>query len=569
MRWQVSAVIFLVTASAVTSESDPKVCFSSGCVLGTTSLGYHRPYEAFLGIPYARPPIAGSRFRNPEPTEGWTGTKDCTKPANICPQLDTFTGTGDILGDEDCLYLNVYRPLLTNPQSQRLPVIAYIHGGGFLTGSAHPDFYGADYFMDNGTVILVTIQYRLGALGYLCSGDSASMGNFGLKDQVMALKWIQDNIMKFGGNPRLVTVMGESAGAVSAQVLMTNPQTRYFFRRAILLSGSMVSDSSIDQSPIKQFRNYAATIGLPNSATRSTQDLTEDMRKVDVKKVLNASSEIFTKEQYSVPYKFCIEGRWPGALIQEDPREVWKKGTYRHRSWMMGVVANEGTIGIELINNETVLKGFNENLDENLANVLEVDVKRIPAVREFYLGNSEQVDETNKIGFLKMLNDKLFYYPFYESVRQYIPYGSNKGTPVYLTKFNYQGSQSYTRKIFGLPKDHEFGVGHADDLNFLFTAPALFPERFPKDSLDAKMVKKYVETFVEFATTGKPLNGAGVRKCNRANFDPFCDYQEFRRKTLEVKLPTDIIEQLEDVEVVVTNSFDTEMITFWKSLLAK
>lgn len=168
-----------------------------------------------------------------------------------------------------------------------------------------------------------------------------------------------------------------------------------------------------------------------------------------------------------------------------------------------------------------------------------------------------------------MLNDKVFYYPFYESVRQYIQYGSNKGTPVYLTKFNYQRSQSYTRKILELPKDHEFGVGHSDDLNFLFTAPALFPQRFPKDSLDAKMVKKYIETFIEFATTGKPLNSAGVRKCNRANFDPFCDYQEFRKKTFEVKLPTDIIEQLEDVEVVVTNSFDTEMITFWKSLLAK
>lgn len=172
----------------------------------------------------------------------------------------------------------------------------------------------------------------------------------------------------------------------------------------------MISVSSISQNPIKQFRNYAAAMGLPNSATRSTQDLTEDMRKVDVMKVLNASSEIFLKEQHSVPYKFCIEGRWPGALIQEDPQEVWKKGTYRHRSWMMGVVANEGTIGIELIKNETLLKEFNENLEENLANLLEVDVKRIPAVREFYLGNSEQVDETNKISFLKVRISLFFTY---------------------------------------------------------------------------------------------------------------------------------------------------------------
>ncbi|XP_055688765.1 juvenile hormone esterase-like [Lutzomyia longipalpis] len=568
MKWQVCVVIFIsLVVFGVFAEGEPKVCFNAGCVRGTTSLGYERPYEAFLGIPYARPPIEGQRFRNPEPNEGWTNVRDCTKPANICPQRDLLGGTGGFIGNEDCLYLNVYRPLLTNPQTQRLPVIAFIHGGAFLFGSAHPDFYGPDYFMDNGTVILVTIQYRLGALGFLCSGDSASQGNFGLKDQVLALKWIQDNIMKFGGNPRLVTVMGQSAGAVSAQVLMTNSQTRYFFRRAIFLSGSMISDWSVTDNPVKLFRDIASAVELSNPTTRSTQDLTEEMRTLDVKEILAASSKIQTKDR-RVMYKMCLEGRWPGALIQEDPREMWKKGLYRHRSWLMGVVGNEGTIGINIVNNETILEKFNEDLDKNIADFLEISEDQVPSVRSFYLGGSDTINESNKMNFLKMINDRLFYYPFYESVRQYIQYGSNKGTPVFLTKFNYRGSQSYTSKIYQLPSNHEFGVGHSDDLDFLFPSAALFPERIPKDSLDAKVAKKYVNTLIEFAVTGRPLNGANVRKCNRANFDPFCDYQEFRKKSLEVKLPTEIIEQHADLEVIVTNSFDIEMVSFWKALLS-
>ncbi|XP_059612674.1 juvenile hormone esterase-like [Phlebotomus argentipes] len=567
MRWQ-SAVVFLATLAVVASENDPKVCFSSGCVLGKTSLGFHRPYEAFLGIPYARPPVEGQRFRNPEPIESWTGVKDCTKGANMCPQKNYFGDTDDVIGDEDCLYLNVYRPLSTNPTSQRLPVIAYIHGGGFVSGTAHPDLHGADYFMDNGTVILVTVQYRLGALGFLCSGDSASQGNFGLKDQVLALKWIQDNIMKFGGNPRMVTLMGQSIGSISAQVLMTNPQTRYFFKRAILLSGSMLTKWTIWDNPVKNFRAHAEAMELSNFATRSTQDIIDEMRKLDVKKVVRATNVVYEND-YSTPYRFCLEGRWSGALIQEDPREVWKKGTYRHRPFMMGVVANEGTLGLDFITNATVLEEFNENLDKNLADFLDIDENLVPSVRDFYMKSSASIDKTDLMGFLKMLSDKLFFYPVYESVRQYIQYGSNKGTPVFLTKFNFRGSQSFTSILYDLPVDHEFGVGHSDDLVYLFTSPALFPEGFAKDSLDAKMVEKYVNTFVEFATVGRPLNAGAVRKCNRMNFDPFCDYQEFRRKTVEVKLPTDVKEQLEDVQVIVTNSFDTEMITFWKNLLAK
>lgn len=136
----------------------------------------------------------------------------CHSPKSACPQKDL--STKKIIGSEDCLYLNVYRPELVTPE-KRLPVLVFIHGGSFKGGSADPELYGPDYFMDTQKVIVVTIQYRLGVLGFLAADHLSCKGNFGLKDQNMALHWVYSNIRKFGGDPRQVTLMGQSAGAAS------------------------------------------------------------------------------------------------------------------------------------------------------------------------------------------------------------------------------------------------------------------------------------------------------------------------------------------------------------------
>uniref|UniRef100_A0A240SXX7 Carboxylic ester hydrolase n=1 Tax=Lutzomyia longipalpis TaxID=7200 RepID=A0A240SXX7_LUTLO len=206
-------------------QSQPKVCTDEvGCFQGKYERGLEKPYEAFYGIPYAESPVGKLRFEDPLPHSGWYGYWDASYPRSDCLQRNVYIASQPVVGSEDCLYLNVYRPLLRT--SEKLPVIVYIHGGGWFTFSSNPRQYGPEYFMDNGQVILVTLNYRLGILGFLCSGDEAVRGNFGLKDQQMALKWVASNIEAFGGNPDSITLVGQSAGAASTHFHMMNPESQ-------------------------------------------------------------------------------------------------------------------------------------------------------------------------------------------------------------------------------------------------------------------------------------------------------------------------------------------------------
>lgn len=176
------------------------------------STGILQPnYFAFRGIPYAEPPVGALRWRNPVPHRGWTGVRDASQHGEHCPHNGWF-GL-DIGGVEDCLFLNVNTPALTGSR----PVMVWIHGGSFSSGSGDSWVYGPDFFV-NENVVLVTINYRLGILGFLGTADGASQGNYGLKDMVEALRWVRTNIASFGGNPNQVTIFGESAGSVAVSI---------------------------------------------------------------------------------------------------------------------------------------------------------------------------------------------------------------------------------------------------------------------------------------------------------------------------------------------------------------
>lgn len=173
------------------------------------STGVLQPnYFAFKGIPYAEPPVGALRFRNPVPHRGWSGVRDAENHREHCPSSGWFGQ--DVGGVEDCLFLNVYTPSLTGNRA----VMVWIHGGSFTGGSGDSFIYGPEFFVNDG-VVLVTLNYRLGALGFLGTGDGAAQGNYGMKDMVEALRWVRQNIAAFGGNPNAVTVFGESAGGVA------------------------------------------------------------------------------------------------------------------------------------------------------------------------------------------------------------------------------------------------------------------------------------------------------------------------------------------------------------------
>ncbi|XP_049947924.1 esterase SG1-like [Schistocerca serialis cubense] len=178
------------------------------------------PVYTFKGIPYAEPPVGSLRFQPPVPVSSWTEEKDALITPNRCIQMD---GWGNIKGDEDCLYLNVFSPELPSDTSVPRPVLVLIHVGCFRTGYAQQR--SLDYYIDHG-IVVVTIQYRLGALGFMSTGDSLLPGNLGMKDQVLALKWIKQNIKAFGGNPDEVTIAGQSSGGSAVHYHLLSPLSK-------------------------------------------------------------------------------------------------------------------------------------------------------------------------------------------------------------------------------------------------------------------------------------------------------------------------------------------------------
>ncbi|XP_047112051.1 juvenile hormone esterase-like [Schistocerca piceifrons] len=202
---------------AACAGDDVLVTVQQGTLRGTTATSvYNTSYTAFLGIPYAKPPVGDLRFQPPQPATGWEGVRDATQYGSDCVQ-----NTGE--GSEDCLYLNVYVPGVPQ-EGSGLPVLFYVHGGGFIKGSGSDQKFGPDFLVSYG-VILVTINYRLGPLGFLSTGDDVVPGNVGLKDQLLGLSWVQSNIERFGGDPQRVTLDGRSAGGVAVSLHLMSPQT--------------------------------------------------------------------------------------------------------------------------------------------------------------------------------------------------------------------------------------------------------------------------------------------------------------------------------------------------------
>jgi para-nitrobenzyl esterase len=225
-----------------TSSADPVVRTSSGAVHGVTQAST----QAFYGIPYAKPPLGELRWKAPQPAPRWHGVRAATAPSAACYQppareFGPYTAEFLIPGpvSEDCLYLNVWKPASAGA---RLPVLFFIHGGAFSSGSASVPIYDGAALAAQGAIV-VSINYRLGVLGFLAHPEltaegHGSSGNYGVLDMVAALRWVRDNIARFGGDPKRVTIAGQSAGAAAVNDLLLSPLAKGLFQRAIAQSGS-------------------------------------------------------------------------------------------------------------------------------------------------------------------------------------------------------------------------------------------------------------------------------------------------------------------------------------------
>ncbi|WP_324192595.1 carboxylesterase/lipase family protein [Nocardia transvalensis] len=225
----------LTACTAVVDDDRAEVRVDTGVLEGDRTADY----RLFQGIPYAAPPVGELRWRAPEPAASWSGTRNAHAPGPRCMQFDKGPGSR-IIGGEDCLYLNVTAPNGAAPKRPK-PVMVELHGGGFHSGSG--DEMNARRLAVRGDVVVVTVNYRLGALGYFGYPGLPESGSFAAQDQVAALRWVRRNISAFGGDPGNVTLFGQSAGAYSTCALLTSPAAEGLFHRAIVQSGSCMMSS--------------------------------------------------------------------------------------------------------------------------------------------------------------------------------------------------------------------------------------------------------------------------------------------------------------------------------------
>ncbi len=221
-------------------------------------------HRLFAGIPYAAPPVGPLRFRPPAPARDWTGIRDASKPGPQCIQDPGADPEFGKQSDEDCLSLNVWTPAMTG--SPR-PVMVWIHGGSFTGGSGK--IYDAKWLVSRGDIIVVTINYRLGTLGFLAHpalGPPGDVGNYGLQDQQAALRWVRDNIANFGGDPERVTVAGESAGGMSVCDHLVAPGSKGLFRAAIIQSAPCGAQADLPTAEQRSV-DYAAKVGCGDPKT--------------------------------------------------------------------------------------------------------------------------------------------------------------------------------------------------------------------------------------------------------------------------------------------------------------
>lgn len=292
----------------------------------------------FLGVPYARPPVGALRFHPPEPPEAWSGARDATRPGPAALQntdpLDRIWGEVLAPGDEDCLTLNVWTP---SADGARRPVMVGIHGGAFVIGSGRWPWYDGRAFARRGDVVLVTFNYRLGALGFLDlsevgGAEHAASGNHGLLDQVAALRWIRDNIERFGGDPGNVTVFGESAGGISISCLMAMPEAGGLFHRAIAMSGG---------PSLVRFPGTSRAVARAFLRTAGIRDV-DGLRSLPTNALLKAQGRFLSRNEFGGELVFgpVVDGK----VLPDPPLHAIREGCARDVALLTGTTLDEARL---------------------------------------------------------------------------------------------------------------------------------------------------------------------------------------------------------------------------------
>ncbi|MGP3683820.1 carboxylesterase/lipase family protein [Streptomyces sp. IBSNAI002] len=327
----------------------------------------------FRGVPYAEPPVGDLRWRPARPHAGWSGIRDATADGPSAPQL--YQEGGDpVLGghgappfDEDCLTLDVWTPAA---DGARRPVLVWIHGGGFVSGSGSLPGYSGATFARDGDLVVVSINYRIGPLGYLCLGPGEGVNHW-LTDQLAALHWVHENIASFGGDPDAVTVAGQSGGAVSTAALAGHPQARGLIKRVILQSPPFGLDLPDPAAALERTAAYLELAGVKDQA---------ELRTLPWPELIGAAAGLFGRTMrwgyWPTPFLPVIDG----ATLPRHPAEALLGGAAAGIDVMIGWTREEAAFGFAL--DERYAAATREQVTDRIAETF--GGSRAPAVYAAY-----------------------------------------------------------------------------------------------------------------------------------------------------------------------------------------
>uniref|UniRef100_A0A7I5EDU0 Carboxylic ester hydrolase n=1 Tax=Haemonchus contortus TaxID=6289 RepID=A0A7I5EDU0_HAECO len=465
-------------------------------------IGNHKEVDVFLGIPFAAPPVGELRFQKPIPPRNWEGVRKCIRFGPRAPQADFFWERISLgRRSEDCLYLNVFSPTWTAENESGHAVMVYVHGGGFLIDSAvkYGDEGIAKYLCRHG-VVAVTIQYRLALLGFLSTGDEVCAGNLGLWDMTLALRWVQDNIRAFGGDPNRVTVFGQSAGGASVDMLALSPHSRDLFHQVIPMAGnaectwSTVSRSQLVES-CREFARRRGWDGV-NYDVETSRSLVEFLRR---RKVAEFEKRFITSKGVDVS-KIGLDlapviGTTPDDFLPKSIDELRKEAPKKKA--LIGTCQHEGLLFATLSPNHFNLKGIDKLISvvitpENHANF--EDLRR--QARDLYLRNVN-LDSKEEIAraYVKLYSDIFVNNGTYSYVTKMTAL-SNR---IYLYSFEFYNPRSFGVLSLRMPFR---GATHCTELTYLFGVSLLFGFHFT--SADKQMIDLMTRMWTNFAKYGDP-----------------------------------------------------------------
>uniref|UniRef100_A0A4W4G7P9 Carboxylesterase type B domain-containing protein n=1 Tax=Electrophorus electricus TaxID=8005 RepID=A0A4W4G7P9_ELEEL len=483
------------------------------------------PVDQYLGVPYATPPVGERRFQPPEAPGSWQDIRNATQLPPVCPQnihgvlpeimlpvwfTDNLDAAATYVQNqsEDCLYLNIYVPTEDGPLTKKhdessmnrprdedirdrrkKPVMLFIHGGSYMEGAGN--MFDASVLAAYGNVIVVTMNYRLGILGFLSTGDQSAKGNYGLLDQIQALRWLNENIGHFGGDQERITIFGSGAGASCVNLLILSHHSEGLFQRAIAQSGSAISSWSVNYRPLMYTKILAKKVGCSYG---DTADLVDCLRRKSFRELVDQDIQ---PARYHIAFGPVVDG----DVVPDDPEILMQQGEFLNYDILLGVNQGEGLKFVDDSEGEDGISAA--SFDYTISNFVDnlygypdgKDILR-ETIKFMYTDWADRDNgDMRRKTLLALFTDHQWVAPAVATAKLHAEFQS----PVYFYTFHHH-CQTEARPEWA-------DAAHGDEIPYIFGVPMvgatdLFPCNFSKNDV---MLSAVVMTYwTNFAKSGDP-----------------------------------------------------------------